>query len=84
MNRTEFDAGDSQRIVVYSPADTGEEVDVAAIYGEIAVDAKAGAADGWRIVSTSALPVRHAQGFMAREGSGYETKMAVAVVYAKS
>jgi hypothetical protein len=33
---------------------------------------------------TAAVPVRHAQGFMAREGSGYETKFSVAVVYANA
>jgi hypothetical protein len=27
-------------------------------------------------------PLRHAQSFMGREGSGYETKTSVAVVYA--
>ena len=30
----------------------------------------------------SSVPLRHAQGFIAREGSGYETKVAVTVVYA--
>ena len=29
----------------------------------------------------AAVPTRHSQGFMARQGSGYETKLAVAVVY---
>ena len=28
----------------------------------------------------SSVPLRHAQAFLAREGSGYETKVAVTVV----
>jgi len=42
-----------------------------------------GSASGWRIVSTTAVTTRHAQAFMGREGSGYETKMSVVVVYSK-
>jgi hypothetical protein len=30
----------------------------------------------------AAVPTRHSQGYMSRAGSGYETKLAVAVVYA--
>jgi hypothetical protein len=78
-----LEAGPNQVIVVYSPADTGVEIDVAAVFGEVAVDATDRSASGWRIVSTAALPTRHAQAFMGRNGSGYETKMSVAVVYSK-
>jgi hypothetical protein len=34
-------------------------------------------------VATAAFPTRHAQAFMGREGSGYETKMSVVVIYSK-
>lgn len=78
-----FEAGPNQIIVVYSPADTGSEVDVGAAFSLVAQDAAEKAAAGWRIVSTAALPTRHSQAFMGREGSGYETKMAIAVVFAK-
>jgi hypothetical protein len=81
---TDFPAGAGQTIVVYISADTGEEVDPLALYGEIAGDAAERAAAGQRIVSMAAVPTRHAQGFMARQGSGYETKLAVAVVYGKA
>ena len=83
MTPTELDAGPNQVIVVYSPPDTGSEIDPPSVYGAVAADAKTRAAAGWRIVSTSALPTRHAQAFMGREGSGYETKMSVIVVYAR-
>jgi len=77
-------AGPNQIIVVYSPADTSNEVDVAAAYGAVAIDAAERSATGWRILSTTAVTTRHAQAFMGREGSGYETKMSVVVVYSKS
>jgi hypothetical protein len=51
--------------------------------GAVATDAAARLTEGWRIVSTAALRARHAQAFMGREGSGYETKMSVVVVYSK-
>ncbi len=78
-----LEAGPNQIIVVYSPTDTGAEVDVAAAYGAVATDAADRSASGWRIVSTTAVTTRHAQAFMGREGSGYETKMSVVVVYSK-
>jgi hypothetical protein len=84
MQGTEFEAGPNQLIVVYSPTDTGSEIDPTGVYRGVAEDAGQRAVGGWRIVSTAAVPVRHAQAFMGREGSGYETKMAVAVVYEKS
>ncbi len=79
-----LDAGSNQIIVVYSPADTSNEVDVAAAYGAVAMDAAEKSSSGWRIASTTAVTTRHAQAFMGREGSGYETKLSVVVVYSKS
>jgi hypothetical protein len=84
MQRSEFQAGPNQAIVVYSPADTGNEIDPVEVYSEVAADAAEWAAKGWHIVSTAATPTRHAQAFMGREGSGYDTKMSVIVVYANS
>ena len=78
---TVYEAGPNQIIVVYSPPDTGSEIDLGAIYGAVAQDAAARAASGWHIVSTAAMPTRHAQAFLGREGSGYETKMSTVVVY---
>ena len=82
MTQTELSAGPNQKIVVYVSDDTGGEIDPAGLYGAIAQDAEARAASGWRIVSTAAVPVRHAGTFLGRDGSGYETKVSVAVVYA--
>jgi hypothetical protein len=82
MTQTELSAGPNQKIVVYVSDDTGVEIDPAGLYGAIAQDAEARAASGWRIVSTAAVPVRHAGTFLGRDGSGYETKVSVAVVYA--
>ena len=82
MNQSEFGAGPNQSIVVYASSDTGSEIDPASLYQAIAKDAETRAQSGWRIVSIAAVPIRHAQAFLGREGSGYETKFSVAVVYA--
>lgn len=82
MPPNEFDAGNGQSIVVYISPDTGNEINPTAVYAEIAQDAALRAAGGQHIVSLAAVPTRHSAAFLAREGSGYETKFAVAVVYA--
>jgi hypothetical protein len=82
MTQVEFAAGPNQVIVVYSSGDAGAEIDPAAVYQAIAKDAEQRALAGWMIASTAAVPVRHAAAFLGREGSGYETKFSVAVVYA--
>jgi hypothetical protein len=82
MQPNEFAAGPAQDIVVYLSDDTGSEVDPFNLYREIAADAAIRAARGQRIVSVASVPLRHSQAYMGREGSGYETKVAVAVVYA--
>jgi hypothetical protein len=84
MPPTEFDAGNGQSIVVYQSVDTGTEIDPAAMYSQIAQDARTRAAAGFRIVSLAAVPQRHAQVKLGREGSGFETKFTVAVVYAQA
>jgi hypothetical protein len=84
MPPTEFSAGNGQSIVVYISPDTGDEIDPTAIYGDIAQDAEQRAAAGQRIVSMAAVPTRHSAAFLAREGSGYVTKFAVAVLYGRA
>ena len=81
METNEFAAGASQTIVVYVSNDTSNEIDPGSLYGEIAADAAARLLKGQRIVSLAATPLRHAQAFIGRQGSGYETKISVAVVY---
>jgi hypothetical protein len=82
MQSNEFPIGSSQLIVVYEPDDTGGEVDPNAIYNRIALDAAARAAQNWRLVSLASTALRHAQAYIGRDGSGYETSVAIAAVYA--
>ncbi len=81
MNVEEFGAGPEQLFVVYEPDDTGDEVDPAAIFAEIARDAARRAGEGYWIVSTLAIPARHAAVAFGREGSGFTTKVSVTVLY---
>jgi hypothetical protein len=83
MEPAEFDAGNGQTIVVYVSPDTGGEVDAGSLFASIADDARTRAATGQRIVTMTSPPLRHAAVAFGREGSGYETKLAVAVVYAR-
>ena len=82
MTQTEFDAGPTQKIVVYVTNDTGTEIDAAAVYALVAADAETRAASGWKIVAMSSLPLRHGGTFLGRDGSGFETKISVSVAYA--
>lgn len=84
MTNEEFAAGPDQTIVVYDSGDTGEEIDPFGMFELIARDAARRAASGWRIASTAEVSTRHSQAFLAREGSGYTTRTAVAVVYGRS
>jgi hypothetical protein len=77
----EFDAGANQLIVVYQPADTGEELDSVSIFGYIAGDSETRAQSGQRIVSIAVMANRHSAVAFGREGSGYQTKASIAVVY---
>ena len=82
MTKTEWGIGLNQIFVVYVSDDSGNEVDPTAFYSGIAADAQVYAQRGLKIAAMAAVPLRHSQGFIAREGSGYETKMSVSVVYA--
>jgi hypothetical protein len=81
VEQSEFEAGPDQLIVVYAPADMSAELDPMAIFSAVAADAAARAPAGLRILSMTSLPLRHAGAFMGQEGSGYQTKVALAVVY---
>ena len=76
-----FDAGPDHVIVVYQPPDLSAELDPLSIFGAIAADAARRAAGGLRILSMTSMPLRHAGAFFGQQGSGLETKVAVAVVY---
>jgi hypothetical protein len=84
VESTEFKAGPDQSIVLYVSADDGMEVDIVALYGEIATDSMRRSMAGQRIVAMTSLPLRHAGQFLAKQGSGYETKVTVTVVYEKA
>jgi hypothetical protein len=77
----EYSAGPDHVIVLYQPADVGSEIDPEAIFAEIAADAEARAANGQRILSMTTMPLRHGGMWAGAQGSGYQTKTSVAVVY---
>ena len=77
----EFEAGPDHTIVVYEPDDTGVELEPAAVFGEVAADAAMRAARGQHLLSMTTLPLRHAGVAFGAQGSGYETKVAIGVVY---
>ncbi len=82
--RQEFEAGPDQVIVLYQPADVSVELDPAGIFSQLAKEAAARAASGFRIVSMTSMGLRHAGTYLGQEGSGFETKVAVAVVYERA
>jgi hypothetical protein len=81
MSVSAFDADPDHLIVVYSPTDNGAELDAVEIFGVIAADAAQRATAGLRILSMTTVPLRHAGAWMGRDGSGFETKVAIGVVY---
>jgi hypothetical protein len=80
----EYPAGPDQVLVVYAPPDASIELDPLAIASEIAADAATRASGGWRIVSTADMPLRHGGTAFGLQGSGFETKAAILVVYART
>jgi hypothetical protein len=82
--RQEFDAGEDQVLVVYQPGDVGMEIDPGAIFSVVAADAADRARNGLRLVTMTSMSLRHAGTAFGNDGSGYETKVAVGVVYARS
>jgi hypothetical protein len=84
MKRSEYRVGDDTLMVLYVSDDSANEVDAKSLWAEVASDADNCSAQGWRPISTTALPLRHAGtplgGLL---GSGYTTKVAVTVTYAR-
>lgn len=81
MDMQEFEAGPDHLIVLYLPADVSNEIDPVAIFAGIAADAAGRADAGLRILSMTTMPLRHGGLWAGAEGSGYQTKTSVAVVY---
>jgi hypothetical protein len=81
IGTSEFPAGDDQVIVLYDIPDQSVEIVPAEFFPMIAADAARRARDGWRIVSTSSIPLRHGGVVFGQNGSGFQTKMSIAVVY---
>ena len=79
--QTEYPAGPDHVIVVYQPPDLGLEIDPANLMGWIAADVRARAATGLRLLSLTSVPLRHAGTAFGNDGSGFQTKVAIAVVY---
>ena len=77
----ELEAGPDHVLVLYLPADVSSELDPVAIFKEIAADAGERASSGLRMLSMTSMPLRHAGVAFGGGGSGYETKVAVAVLY---
>jgi hypothetical protein len=77
----ELEAGPEHVIVVYGPQDMSVELDPVAIFSAIAADASSRAESGLRLLSMTSMPLRHAGTAWGNDGSGYQTKVAVAVVY---
>ncbi len=78
--------GDDQFIVLFFSRDTGMQIDVGILYWTVAEDAARRAADGWRIVSTSMVPMHQAGtagNIVFQAGGQYTTQVAVAVIYAR-
>lgn len=84
MFRSELEAGEGQLIVLYQPEDTGNEVGPLELYQFIATDAASLSAErGLRLLSMTSMSLRHAGAEWGRGGSGYQTKVCIAVAYAK-
>jgi hypothetical protein len=81
VENTEFDAGPGRKVVVYTPPDTGSEIDASWTFQVIAEDAAARAPQGWEMLSMTVVPLRHSAAFIAREGSGFESKISIVVLY---
>ena len=74
MEMLELEAGPDHVIVLYLPPDVSSEIDPVAIFSGIAADATVAA------VQTT-MPLRHGGAWAGAEGSGYQTKTSVAVLY---
>lgn len=83
MDVAELPAGPDQTLVLYQPADVGSEIFALEVFSAIAADAATRAARGEWIVTMAVMPLRHAGTAFGQDGSGYETKTSVVVVYGR-
>ena len=81
MEMLELEAGPDHVIVLYLPPDVSSEIDPVAIFSGIAADATTRATTGLRMLSMTTMPLRHGGAWAGAEGSGYQTKTSVAVLY---
>ncbi|HET9435530.1 MAG TPA: hypothetical protein VFO50_01630 [Candidatus Limnocylindrales bacterium] len=77
----ELPVGEDQRIVLYHVPDLGVEIEPDRILAMVAADAARRESDGWQIVSTSSMPTRHGGVMFGQNGSSFQTKVTVIVVY---
>lgn len=87
MDRVEYQAGEDQKLVVYVSFDSGAPIDPAQIFGEIAIDAAGMEREGWRILSTTVMPMRQtgtAGNILFQSGGQYATQAAVVVAYTRA
>jgi len=84
MDHREIPVSEDRMLVVYLPPDNGVEVDVGSIMTLVAADAAARGSSGWQLASVDTMNIRHAGVYFGQQGSGFETKLAVTVLYAKA
>ena len=87
MDRLEYPAGENQKVIAYVSGDDGSPVDFDELLRAFATEAARLESDGWRVVSTSVLPMRQtgtAGNVFFQSGGQYATKAALAVVFARS
>jgi hypothetical protein len=86
VDRLEYPAGKEQRLVVYVSSDTGGPLDGDELFRSFAEDATRLDGEGWRVVSTSVLPLRQrgtAGNMFFQSGGQYATKAALSVVFGR-
>jgi hypothetical protein len=87
VERREHEAGPNQKIVVLVSDDRGYALDPDDLFAVAAADAAAEAEHGWRIVSTSVMPMRQmgtAGNIFFQSGGQFATRAAMAIVYARA
>ena len=87
MDRMEYAAGERQKVVLYVSDDTGGPVEWDPIFTAFAAEAASIEVHGWRVVSTSVVPLRQtgtAGNILFQSGGQYMTKAALAVVFGRA
>jgi hypothetical protein len=86
VDRTEYAAGDGQKVVVYVSGDTGGPVDFNEVLLAYTAEAAQLERDGWLVVATATLPMRQtgtAGNVFFQSGGQYATQAALVVTYAR-